>query len=48
MKSVSVQIKEKTCQQLRIMGRNGQQYSEIISEILDHTKSCGRYWEAKK
>jgi len=48
MKLVPVQLTEKTCQQLRIMGRNDQQYNEIISEILDHTKSCGRYWETKK
>jgi len=47
MKFEKINISEITCEELRKLGSKNQPFESIISEILNHVKSCGRFWERR-
>jgi len=45
MKFNAFKISQKTCEELRMLGRKSEGYESIIKDLLRHVKFCGRFWE---
>jgi len=40
----TIELKKQTRDRLAHLGRKGQTFDELVTEILNHTESCDRWW----
>ncbi len=40
----TIELKKQTRDRLALLGRKGQTFDDLVTEILNHSENCDRWW----